>query len=90
MLQEAVITFKTILINLIFKNYPLTQPRLPVLSIFLFVTVAGKDFDGGKEAYNNEEWKERVDKWKTKQEKRGLFTKADDARNDQDDDEEVL
>lgn len=52
--------------------------------------VAGKDFDGEKEAYINEEWKERVEKWKTRQEKRGLFTKADDRKHDQDDDKDFL
>lgn len=53
-------------------------------------TVAGKDFDGEKEAYSTEEWKERVEKWKTRQEKRGLVTKADDVGNGQDDDDYVL
>nr|QHI06030.1 cellulose synthase A catalytic subunit 4 [Paulownia fortunei] len=53
-------------------------------------SVAGKDFEGEKETYNNEEWKERVEKWKTRQEKRGLITKADDGGNDQDDDDDFL
>ncbi|KAL2486331.1 Cellulose synthase A catalytic subunit 4 [UDP-forming] [Abeliophyllum distichum] len=47
-------------------------------------------FEGEKETYNNEEWKERVAKWKTRQEKRGLVTKADDGGNDQDDDDDFL
>ncbi|CAI9778530.1 unnamed protein product [Fraxinus pennsylvanica] len=49
-------------------------------------SVERKDFEGEKETYNNEEWKERVQKWKTRQEKRGLVTKANDGGNDQDDD----
>ncbi|KAL2508252.1 Cellulose synthase A catalytic subunit 4 [UDP-forming] [Forsythia ovata] len=53
-------------------------------------SVEGKDFEGEKETYNNEEWKERVEKWKTRQEKRGLVTKADDGGNDQDDDDDFL
>ncbi|CAA2952155.1 cellulose synthase A catalytic subunit 4 [UDP-forming] [Olea europaea subsp. europaea] len=53
-------------------------------------SVEGKDFEGEKETYNNEEWKERVEKWKTRQEKRGLVTKADDGGNDQDDDDDYL
>ncbi|CAA2980199.1 cellulose synthase A catalytic subunit 4 [UDP-forming] [Olea europaea subsp. europaea] len=53
-------------------------------------SVEGKDFEGEKETYNNEEWKERVEKWKTRQEKRGLVTKADDGGNDQDDDDYLI
>ncbi|KAL8494474.1 hypothetical protein ACS0TY_025324 [Phlomoides rotata] len=51
-------------------------------------SVAGKDFDGEKEAYNTEEWKERVEKWKTRQEKRGVVTKPDDGGNAQDDNDD--
>lgn len=53
-------------------------------------TVAGKDFDGEKEAYNTDEWKERVEKWKTRQEKRGLISKPDDGGNAQNDDDDFL
>lgn len=35
--------------------------------------------DEQKEIYSNSEWKERVEKWKTRQEKRGLVTKLDDG-----------
>ncbi|KAA8550716.1 hypothetical protein F0562_002400 [Nyssa sinensis] len=41
-------------------------------------SVADKDFEGDQEeAYNNAEWKERVEKWKTRQEKKGLVSKDD-------------
>ncbi|XP_058208031.1 cellulose synthase A catalytic subunit 4 [UDP-forming] [Rhododendron vialii] len=52
-------------------------------------SVVGKDFEGEKETYSNAEWKERVEKWKTRQEKRGLVTK-DDGGNDQGDDDDYL
>ncbi|KAL5561995.1 hypothetical protein UlMin_031742 [Ulmus minor] len=55
-------------------------------------SVTGKDFDGEKvENYSNAEWKERVEKWKVRQEKRGLVNK-DDGNNDQNDfeDEYIL
>ncbi|KAH9729166.1 cellulose synthase [Citrus sinensis] len=45
---------------------------------------AGKDFEGDKEGYSSAEWQERVEKWKIRQEKRGLVTK-DDGGNDQGD-----
>ncbi|KAL0383651.1 UNVERIFIED_CONTAM: Cellulose synthase A catalytic subunit [UDP-forming] [Sesamum calycinum] len=54
---------------------------------FQLKNLAGKDFEAEKEAYNTEEWKERVEKWKTRQEKRGLITKADDGGHDEDDDD---
>ncbi|KAL9436153.1 hypothetical protein AB3S75_022250 [Citrus x aurantiifolia] len=47
-------------------------------------SVAGKDFEGDKEGYSSAEWQERVEKWKIRQEKRGLVTK-DDGGNDQGD-----
>lgn len=49
--------------------------------------VAGKDFEGEREAYSNAEWKERIEKWKVRQEKRGLVNK-DDGNNDQGDDQD--
>lgn len=52
--------------------------------------VVGKDFEAEKETYTNSEWKERVDKWKTRQEKRGLLSKGDDSGNDQGDEDEYL
>lgn len=51
--------------------------------------VAGKDFEGEKEVYSNAEWKERIEKWKVRQEKRGLNTK-DDGSNDQGDEDDYL
>ena len=38
--------------------------------------------------YNNDEWKDRVEKWKTRQEKKGLVSK--DGGNDPGDDDEFL
>lgn len=52
--------------------------------------VAGKDFEGDQnEVYCNGEWKERVDKWKVKQEKRGSIGK-DNGNNDREHDDEFL
>ncbi|KAI7983012.1 Cellulose synthase A catalytic subunit 4 [UDP-forming] [Camellia lanceoleosa] len=55
-------------------------------------SVVGKEFEGEKETYTNEEWKERVEKWKTRQEKRGLVTNDDTngGGNDQGDEDEYL
>lgn len=55
---------------------------------FYFAIVAGKDFEGDKEFYSNEEWQERVEKWKVRQEKKGLISKEDG--NDQVEDEDYL
>lgn len=51
-------------------------------------TVAGKDLeDEQKESYGDAEWKERVEKWKNRQEKRGLVSNGgNDQSDDQDDD----
>ncbi|KAF5459416.1 hypothetical protein F2P56_023365 [Juglans regia] len=51
--------------------------------------VAGKEFEGEKEVYSNGEWKERVEKWKVKQEKRGFLGK-DNGNKDRGDDDEFL
>ncbi|KAH9729169.1 cellulose synthase [Citrus sinensis] len=48
------------------------------------VTTTRSDFEGDKEGYSSAEWQERVEKWKIRQEKRGLVTK-DDGGNDQGD-----
>lgn len=37
--------------------------------------------EGEKESNGNAEWKERIDKWKVRQEKRGLGSKDDDGSN---------
>ncbi|KAG6576087.1 Cellulose synthase A catalytic subunit 4 [UDP-forming]-like protein, partial [Cucurbita argyrosperma subsp. sororia] len=44
-------------------------------------SVNGKEMEGEKESYGNAEWKERIDKWKVRQEKRGLGNKDDDGSN---------
>ncbi|GJY13839.1 cellulose synthase A catalytic subunit 7 [UDP-forming] [Tanacetum coccineum] len=49
-------------------------------------SVVGKDFDGERD----EEWKDRVQKWKTRQEKRGLVTKTDDGGNDPGEEDDFL
>ena len=41
------------------------------------VIVTGKDFEGEKESYTNAEWQERVEKWKVRQEKKGLLNKEE-------------
>ena len=57
-----------------------------VLYCFL---VTGKDLEGEKEFYSNEEWQERVEKWKVRQEKRGLLNK-EDGKEDQGEEDEYL
>nr|KYP43719.1 Cellulose synthase A catalytic subunit 4 [UDP-forming] [Cajanus cajan] len=52
-------------------------------------SVAGKDFEGDKDFYSNEEWQERVEKWKVRQEKRGLLNK-EDGKEDQGEDDDYL
>lgn len=47
----------------------------------------GKEFEAERDGYTDVEWKERVDKWKARQEKRGLVTKEEQTK-DQDDEEE--
>ncbi|XP_055813129.1 cellulose synthase A catalytic subunit 4 [UDP-forming] isoform X1 [Solanum dulcamara] len=50
-------------------------------------SVAGKDLeDEQKESYGDAEWKERVDKWKSRQEKKGLVSNAGNDQPDEDDD----
>ncbi|XP_021722190.1 cellulose synthase A catalytic subunit 4 [UDP-forming]-like [Chenopodium quinoa] len=64
-------------------------------------SVAGKDFDGEKEVNgkdfedekdiygNNDQWKERVEKWKSRQEKKGLV-KTYDSENDKGEEDDFL
>ncbi|GMH02565.1 hypothetical protein Nepgr_004404 [Nepenthes gracilis] len=52
-------------------------------------SVNGKDFEGEKEVYSNAEWEERVEKWKSRQEKKGLASKYDEG-SDQGKEEEYL
>lgn len=59
------------------------------LCFFGWGIVTGKDFEGDREAYTSAEWKERVEKWKVRQEKKGLVSK-DDGNTDQGDDDEYL
>ncbi|TYI20455.1 hypothetical protein ES332_A07G239100v1 [Gossypium tomentosum] len=51
-------------------------------------STAGKDFEGDKEIYGSAEWKERVEKGKVRQEKRGLVGNYGDAGHDQAEQEE--
>ncbi len=53
------------------------------------IVTTGKDFEGEKEGYTNAEWKERVEKWKVRQEKKGLVSK-DDGNNDQGEEDDYL
>jgi len=54
--------------------------------------VAGKDLEAEREMEGSMEWKDRIDKWKTKQEKRGNKLNPDDSDDDDDknDDEYML
>ncbi|KAJ4822752.1 Cellulose synthase A catalytic subunit 4 [UDP-forming] [Turnera subulata] len=66
------------------------QEMQPVGHAFSYAgSVAGKEMEGEKETFSNEEWNERVEKWKVRQEKRGLVSK-DDGGNDEGDDDEFL
>lgn len=59
-------------------------------SEFVFCSIVnGKDLEGEKEFYSNEEWKERVEKWKVRQEKRGLVNK-DESKDDQGEEDDYL
>ncbi|KAJ9176480.1 hypothetical protein P3X46_011789 [Hevea brasiliensis] len=49
----------------------------------------GKEIEAEREMYSNAEWEERVEKWKIRQEKRGLVGK-DDGGNDQGEEDEYL
>ncbi|KAL9314775.1 hypothetical protein ACSQ67_020227 [Phaseolus vulgaris] len=53
-------------------------------------SVTGKDFDGEKDFYSNAEWQERVEKWKVRQEKRGLLNKEDGKEEQGEDDDYIL
>lgn len=53
----------------------------------------GKEFEAERDAYTDAEWKERVDKWKARQEKRGLVAKGEqtkDQDNEEDEEDEYL
>jgi cellulose synthase A len=45
--------------------------------------------EGDKEFLSNAEWHERVEKWKVRQEKRGLLNK-EDGKEDQGEEDEYL
>ncbi|KAK4849241.1 hypothetical protein QYF36_022691 [Acer negundo] len=53
-------------------------------------SITGKDFEGEREAYSNAEWQERVDKWKIRQEKRGILTKDDNANDPPADEDDFI
>ncbi|KAF5738980.1 hypothetical protein HS088_TW12G00176 [Tripterygium wilfordii] len=53
-------------------------------------SITGKDLGGDKEVYSNEEWKERVEKWKVRQEKKGLVSKDDEANEQGDEEDDYL
>ncbi|MED6135796.1 Cellulose synthase A catalytic subunit 4 [UDP-forming] [Stylosanthes scabra] len=55
-------------------------------------SVIGKDFEGEKESYSNAEWEERVEKWKARQEKKGLLNKEEgkDNQAEEEDDDYLL
>lgn len=55
--------------------------------MFFVHVVVGKDLDADRELEGNLEWKDRVEKWKAKQEKRGLISKDDGGDNDNEEDD---
>jgi cellulose synthase A len=52
--------------------------------------VAGKDLEAEREMEGSMEWKDRIDNWKAKQEKRGNKLNHDDSDEDKNDDEYFL
>ncbi|CAH9081104.1 unnamed protein product [Cuscuta europaea] len=54
--------------------------------------LGGKDLedDHQKEVVGNAQWKDRVEKWKTKQAKKGLITRFDDDKGTDEDDDEFI
>ena len=52
----------------------------------------GREFEGERDGATDPEWKERVDKWKARQEKRGLLVKGEQTKDQdsQTDEEEFL
>ncbi|VAH04132.1 unnamed protein product [Triticum turgidum subsp. durum] len=67
------------------------RPGGPAMSSF-GGSVAGKELEAEREMEGSMEWKERIDKWKTKQEKRGKLNRdnSDDDDDDKNDDEYML
>ncbi|XP_047063083.1 cellulose synthase A catalytic subunit 7 [UDP-forming]-like [Lolium rigidum] len=67
------------------------RPGGPAMSSF-GGSVAGKELETEREMEGSMEWKERIDKWKTKQEKRGKLNRdnSDDEDDDKNDDEYML
>ncbi|CAN6486144.1 unnamed protein product [Victoria cruziana] len=53
-------------------------------------SIAGKDFEGEKEMYGNAEWEERVEKWKARQEKKGLVQHDGKTGDDEDADDHLI
>lgn len=54
------------------------------------IAVAGKDLEQEREMEGGMEWKDRIDKWKTKQEKRGKLNRDDDDDDDDKNDDEYM
>ncbi|KAK8486699.1 hypothetical protein V6N11_069061 [Hibiscus sabdariffa] len=69
-------------------NHQQWQPNAQAFSV-AGSTAAGKDLEGDKEIYGSEEWKERVEKWKVKQERRGLLSN-DNGGNDLPEEDDYL
>nr|XP_010934249.1 cellulose synthase A catalytic subunit 7 [UDP-forming] [Elaeis guineensis] len=53
-------------------------------------SVVGKDLEAEREMEGNLEWKDRVEKWKVKQEKRGMINKDEEEDNEQDNYEDEI
>lgn len=60
----------------------------------IYVTVTGKELDGEKDMngkdLDSDQWKERVEKWKTRQEKKGLVSTYEGDQNDQAEEDDFL
>lgn len=58
------------------------------INIYIFFSVAGKDLEAERELEGNLEWKDRIEKWKAKQDKNGVVNK-DDAENDEENNDDA-
>ncbi|KAL0927286.1 hypothetical protein M5K25_001449 [Dendrobium thyrsiflorum] len=72
------------------KSEQAHQWRTNVAAYSSFGSVAGKDLEAEREMEANMEWRERLEKWKAMQEKRGLTDKEEDDNNDQEIEEDYM
>ncbi|KAI0528795.1 hypothetical protein KFK09_001338 [Dendrobium nobile] len=72
------------------KSEQAHQWRTNVAAYSSFGSVAGKDLEAEREMEATMEWRERLEKWKAMQEKRGLTEKEEDDDNDQEIEEDYM